>query len=268
MLSTFSRSVPSKVYEAWIFLIRFIVSCIILHLTGWNLIPHFLVQEPNRSISLWSFIVSSSSLISRYQTESSAKSLISDSISDEMSFMYKENNRGPRTRQNRSPVKFYSIYNNSLLSEAKKRIYPFQCFATDSIAKQFAFKEFMRGCVKCLFKIQYECVNLSSIVQDFSPIIYYHSQLSFTTMSFPEYMLPIWQEFIFIKMSHDIWVTCKVHISRKPSDNCTKMTYRSSWKGGRYLPETIPLGFHQCQLIAEKDEQIPDLTLLLAPLGL
>ena len=28
MLSTFSRSVPSKVYEAWIFLIRFLVSCI------------------------------------------------------------------------------------------------------------------------------------------------------------------------------------------------------------------------------------------------
>ena len=34
MLSTFSRLVPSKVYEAWIFLIRFLVSCIILHLTG------------------------------------------------------------------------------------------------------------------------------------------------------------------------------------------------------------------------------------------
>ena len=105
------------------------------------------------------------------------------------------------TRQNQSPVRFYSIYNNSLLSEAKKRIYPFQCIASDSIAKQFAFKEFMRGCIKCLFKIQYQCVNLSSIVQDFSPIIYYCSQLSFTTMSFPECMLPIWQEFIFIKMS-------------------------------------------------------------------
>ena len=97
MTSTFSRSVPSKVYEAWIFLIRFLVSCIILHLTGWNVIPHFLAQEPNRSISLWSFIVSSSSLISRQQTQSSAKSLISDSISDEMSFMYRENNKGPRT---------------------------------------------------------------------------------------------------------------------------------------------------------------------------
>ena len=37
-------------------------------------------------------------------------------------------------------------------SEAKKRIYPFQCLATNSIAKQFAFKEFMRGCIKCFFK--------------------------------------------------------------------------------------------------------------------
>ena len=35
-----------------------------------------------------------------------------------------------------------------------------------------------------------------------------------------------------------------------------------------YLHETIPLEFHQCQLIADKDEQILDLTLLLAPLGL
>ena len=31
MLSTFSRSVPSKVYEAWICLIHFLVSCIIIH---------------------------------------------------------------------------------------------------------------------------------------------------------------------------------------------------------------------------------------------
>ena len=109
------------------------------------------------------------------------------------------------TQQNLSPIRFYSIYNNLLWSEAKKRICPFHCLSTNSIAKQFSFKEFMRGCIKCLFKIQYECVNLSSIVQDFSLIIYYPSQLSFTTMSFPEYMLPIWQEFIFIKMSHDIW---------------------------------------------------------------
>ena len=44
-------------------------------------------------------------------------------------------------------------------------------------------------------------------------------------------------------------------------DNCTQVTCHSSWKGGRYLQETIPLGFDHCQLIAVKDEQIPDLTL-------
>ena len=33
MLSTFSRAVPSSVYEAWI-LLCFFVSCIMLHLTG------------------------------------------------------------------------------------------------------------------------------------------------------------------------------------------------------------------------------------------
>ena len=120
--------------------------------------------------------------------------------------MYKGTNNGALedTRQNQSPVKFYSIYNNSL-SEAKKRIYLLQCLATNSTDKQYVFKEFMRECIKCLFKTQYECVNLSSIVQDFSPFIYYRSQLSFTTIYFPECILPILQEFIFIEMSHDIW---------------------------------------------------------------
>ena len=64
-----------------------------------------------------------------------------------------------------------------------------------------------------------------------------------------------------------VWVTCKVHKSRKPGDNCMQVTCHSSWKGGRYLQETIHLVFHQRPLIAGKDEQIPDLTLLLAPLG-
>ena len=38
----------------------------ILHLTGWNLMPHFLAQQPRWSISSWSFTVSSVPLISRY----------------------------------------------------------------------------------------------------------------------------------------------------------------------------------------------------------
>ena len=84
------------------------------------------------------------------------------------------------TRQNRSPVRFYSIYNNPLLSEAKKRIYPFQCLATSSIAKQFAFKEFMMGSIKCLFKFQYvsTCPLLSKILaQSFMTVVNWVSQL-------------------------------------------------------------------------------------------
>ena len=77
---------------------------------------------------------------------------------------------GHLTRPEPSQILLH-LQHSSLLSEAGERIYPFQCLATNSIVKQFALKEFMRGCIKCLFKIQYECVNLSSIVWDFNPII-------------------------------------------------------------------------------------------------
>ena len=85
------------------------------------------------------------------------------------------------TRQNRSPVRFYFIYNNSLLSEAKKRIYPFQCLATDSIAKQFAFKEFMRGVSNAFSKSNMNvstCPLLSKILaQSFITVVNWVSQL-------------------------------------------------------------------------------------------
>ena len=44
------------------------------------------------------------------------------------------------TRQNRSTIRFYSVYNNSLLSVAQKRIDPFQRLPTYrfAVAKQFA----------------------------------------------------------------------------------------------------------------------------------
>ena len=61
---------------------------------------------------------------------------------------------------------------------------------------------------KCLFKVQYECVNLSCIVQNLRPVIYYRLQLSFTTKSFPECTVPIRQKFIFVKMSHYILTQC------------------------------------------------------------
>ena len=120
--------------------------------------PTSLPWEPNRSISLWSFTVSSSSLISRSQTVISKKSYFRLTIWWDVIYVQREkqgtkNGALVDTRQNRTPVRFYYIYNNSLFTEAKKRIYPFQCLATNSIAKQFPFKEFMRGCIKCLFKI-------------------------------------------------------------------------------------------------------------------
>ena len=105
--STFSRTVPFRGYEAWVFLIRFIVICIILHLQGWNFKPHFLAQHPNNywTISFWKFNVSSVSLISRQQTQPSAKSLISESKPVEMSLMCKENNEEPRTVPSGTPDK-------------------------------------------------------------------------------------------------------------------------------------------------------------------
>ena len=78
------------------------------------------------------------------------------------------------TQQNWSPQSDFTPFTTTrcYLKHRKESIH-FNVFP-QSIAKQFAFK----GCNKCLFKIQYECVNLSSIVQHFSPIIYYRSQLS------------------------------------------------------------------------------------------
>ena len=57
------------------------------------------------------------------------------------------------TRQNPGPIRFCSVYNNSLLSVAQKRIYPFQCLPTYATAKQFARKELMRWGVKSFLKI-------------------------------------------------------------------------------------------------------------------
>ena len=67
------------------------------------------------------------------------------------------------------------------MSEAKKRIYPFQCLATDSIAKQFAFKEFMRGLSNAFSKSNMNvstCPLLSKILaQSFITVVNWVSQL-------------------------------------------------------------------------------------------
>ena len=201
--------------------------------------------------------------------------------------MHRENNKGPRTVPWETPDKTGAqsdltpfITTRCCLKQLKKRIHPFQCLATNSIAKQCASKEFMRRCIKCLFKIQYECSTcplLSKILaQSFITVVSCVSQLcpflNACCLSDRSLYSSRWaMNYLNILC---VRVTCKVHKSRKPGDNCTQVSCHSSGKGGRYLQETIPLGFHQCrrfhqcQLTAEKDEQIPDLTLLLPPLRL
>ena len=83
---------------------------------------------------------------------------------------------------------------------------------------------------------------MSSIVQDFSPIIYYSSQVSFTTMPFSKCMLSIWEKFIFIR----IRVTCKVHKSVRRDDNYIREPCHPFYRGDIYLQETILWGFHPC----------------------
>ena len=112
MLSTFSRSVPFKVYEAWIFLVRFLVSCIINAFDRLKSHTPIHCQQPNRSISLWSFIVSSSFLISQKQTQSSAqRSYFRLSVWCDIFYVQRKQEGAKSgalgdTRQNRSPVRF------------------------------------------------------------------------------------------------------------------------------------------------------------------
>ena len=75
------------------------------------------------------------------------------------------------TGQNRS----HTIYNKWLLPEAKKRIYPFQGLATNSIAKRFAFKEFMSS--KSNMNVS-TCPLLSKILsKSFITVVSWVSQL-------------------------------------------------------------------------------------------
>ena len=159
MFSTFLRTVPSRVYEAWIFFIRFLVICIILHLTGWNLIPHFLAQHPNWSRFFLKFqcvlcILNFSVANTVIRKESYFRiNVCWDIINVQRKQQGTKVSALWDTRQNRGPIRFCSVYDNSLLSVAQKRIYPFQCLPTYAAAKQFALKEFMRLGVKCFLEI-------------------------------------------------------------------------------------------------------------------
>ena len=85
------------------------------------------------------------------------------------------------TRQNRSPVRFYSIYNNWLFSETKKRIYPFQCFVINSIANNLLLRSSWEGASNAFSKSNMDvstCPLLSKILAlSFITIVNWVSQL-------------------------------------------------------------------------------------------
>ena len=126
ILSTFSRNVPSKEQTALTFLIRFLVSCIMLHFTGWSLIPH---SWPICSIDQYPFWVSM--CLQCYQSDDSWQShqRTNESYHDVIYIQGKqqwaENGALRHTRQNRCPLRFCSIDYNPLLPIAQKWINPY-----------------------------------------------------------------------------------------------------------------------------------------------
>ena len=125
-------------------------------------------------MSFWSFIVPSFSLISGKQTQLLAKSLISDSISAEMSLTYNEKSKGPNavpcgTRDETGTQSDFTPFTTCYCLKHRE-------LSIHLIAEQFTFKESIRGCIKGLLKIQYECIHLSS----------------FAIMSFPKNRFSVW----------------------------------------------------------------------------
>ena len=52
------------------------------------------------------------------------------------------------------------------------------------------------GLCQKLSQVQDKSVNLSALIQEFSPVVYNRDQLSFTTVPLPECILPIKQKFV------------------------------------------------------------------------
>ena len=104
-------------------------------------------------------------------------------------------------RQNWSPLRSFTINNNSLFSISKNKernLYIWESSPTPtpkSHNQTICFSVVHEGCVQKAFsKSDIKCVHLSPFVQDFYPIINSRAQLSFTTMSFPKCMLSVWQK--------------------------------------------------------------------------
>ena len=101
-----------------------------------------------------------------------------------------------------SPSWSFTVNNNSLFSVEKKGIYPFKA---NALTKHFAF--FMRGVSKVFSKSRINVFIGPSLFKIFYPISNNRGQLSFTTVPFPKWMLPVGQSSMFIQVSHNIWAS-------------------------------------------------------------
>ena len=111
-----------------------------------------------------------------------------------MSFIYKENNSGPRTVPCGTPDKtgthrdFAPLTTTLYCMLHRNESIHTKVFFTYAISMEIAF---MRRSVKGLLEIQYECIYLTPCIQNFGSIFYYCDQLSFTATVLPESMLPV-----------------------------------------------------------------------------
>ena len=187
--------------------IRYLVISIILHLTRWNLIPHFLAQQP-RVDNLYPPEVSQCPQFFFYFAITNAVvskkaylwvNVCSDIINIQREQQWSKNGALRVTWQNGYPIWFYSIYIYTLLPETEKSIYHFRVFPPIS-----CIQVVQEEVCQTLSQRPSKCVNLSALIQDFSPIVYISEQLSITAMPLLECVLSIWQKFTFVQMCHDI----------------------------------------------------------------
>ena len=150
MLSTFSRTVPSRVYEAWIFLS---VSLLFASYCIWQVEISYPISLPSILNFQCVFCILNFSVANTVIRKESyfRINVCWDIINAQRKQQGTKNSALWDTRQNRGPIRFCTVYNNSLLSVAQKRIYPFQCLPTCATAKQFARKELMRQGVECFW---------------------------------------------------------------------------------------------------------------------
>ena len=170
MLSTFSRSVPSKVYEAWIFL------------KSHTPLPCPGTQSINIPLKFHCVFFILNFTIAN--TGISKKSYFRLNIWWDVIYVQREQ-QGTKNGALGTPDKTGAQSDFTPFTTTrcclKQRKYPFQCLATNSIAKQFAFKEFMRGVSNAFSKSNMNvssCPLLSKILaQSFITIVNWVSQL-------------------------------------------------------------------------------------------